>query len=492
MLNFYELVIVVTKILFILFFFGFCIFIHEFGHLLAAMWRGLHIEKFSIGFGKPILKWRKNNIDYLLSWLPFGGYVALPQLDPSDNPKTSVGDPLPLAKPVDRTITAVAGPLFNILFGFALACIIWQVGVEGPPPAESFTVGHIPKTYTGPGGNTQSNPEYEAGLRVGDVVTAVNGETFTKGWQEAAELIVYSPNGKVKLTVLRDGKPKIISYGLVPNSEFDGLGYPFMNPLLPTTVGDVVKDSPAMRAGLKKGDILSEINGERVINSGMLVEKIQEVGSAAITLKITRGDSELVIPNIRAETKILDGTETYLIGIHIETSSGEFIKYYPTPIQQFTDVIVRTYKTFRGLFDPANPIKAKHMSGPVGIFHMLYLVVSNAGIMAALNLVIIITFSLAIINLFPLPILDGGHITLGIIEMVTHRRIPTKVNLCLSYAFAVLILGFIVYVSLYDVKRVHKSVYPAKPKPAEKDIEQITNDSPAKPEPEPDIQSNPN
>ena len=458
MIEFYQLVIVIAKILFIVFFFGFCVFIHEFGHLLAAKWRGLHIEKFSIGFGKPIYKWRRNNIDYLISWLPFGGYVALPQLDPSDKPKTSEGDPLPLAKPLDRTITAVAGPLFNILFGFFLACIIWKVGIEGPAPAKSFTIGSIPETYTDSNGKIRPNPEYKAGLKVGDIVVAVNGESFTKGWQEALEMIVYSPQGKVRLSILRDGQPHIISYKLVPNPDHEGIGYPFMEALPPTRVTGVTDDSPAMRAGLQKGDTILEINSQKVVDADSLIKKIQKAGSSPIILTIKRDGQELTLPTMFAERKKVNNMQRYLIGINLSNIK----KYYPTPVRQFSNVITRTYKTFRGLFDRNNPIRPKHMSGPVGISHVLYVIVSKVGIVATIDFIILITFSLAIINLFPLPILDGGHITLGLIEMIFGRRVPTKVTLCLSYTFVVLIFGFMIYITYHDVKRVGRYHFPSK------------------------------
>ncbi len=461
-----EIVTIVVKILFIVFFFGFCIFIHEFGHLLVAMWRGLHIEKFSVGFGRAIYKWRKNDIDYQIGWLPFGGFVALPQLDPSEDPKTSDGEPLPQAKPSDRILTAFAGPLFNIIFGFFLACFIWQIGIEGPAPAKSFIVGHIPETYVNENGVAKPNPEYTAGLRVGDIVVAVNGESFERGWQEALEKIVYSSNGTVRLSITRGGEPQIVEYNLVSNPDYEGLGYPFMSPRLPTRVGGVMPDSPAMKSGLQEGDILLEINGEEVINSELLIKRIQEAGSTPVSLKIRRAKNSLLISKIVPELKSVDGESRFLIGIQIETAPAARVLYYPTPLKQFNDVISRTYKTFRGLFDQKNPIKAKHMSGPVGIFHMLYVIVSNAGFIAALNLIILITFSLAIINLFPLPILDGGHIAIALIELIIRRRIPPKITLALSYMFAALLISFMLYVTFYDAKRVKKSIYPsASPEP---------------------------
>ncbi len=463
MFEVYDIILMIFKIAFIIFFFGFCIFIHEFGHLIVAMWRGLHIEKFSIGFGKPIFKFRRKNIDYLISWFPFGGYVALPQLDPSENPQTSNGKPLPSVKPADRILTAIAGPLFNILFGFFLAVFIWQIGIEGPAPSKTFTVGYVPETYHDSRGIEQTVPEFKAGIKVGDVITAVNGQSFEKGWQEAMEMIIYSPRGIVSLDILRDEKPLKVSYNLVPNPEYEGLGYPFFGPLLPTRTGNVLDDSPAMKAGLKQGDILLEINGIKVINPELLVKKIQEMGSRPLTFLIGRDNSTMTISGVKAALQSSEGKKRYLIGIQIESAPSERVLYHPTPWAQFTDVINRTYKTFRGLFDKKNPIKAKHMSGPVGIFHILYIIVKNAGFVAALNLIILISFSLAIMNLFPLPILDGGHILQGILEGLLRQRIPYKLNLCFSYTFMIILFCFMMYVTYHDARRVGKHINPKTP-----------------------------
>ena len=100
---FLNILTIFGRSVFVVFFFGFSIFIHEFGHLLAAKWRKLHVERFSIGFGKPLWKWRKWNIDFLVSMLPFGGYVALPQLDPTDTPVAANGEQLPPIKPIADT-----------------------------------------------------------------------------------------------------------------------------------------------------------------------------------------------------------------------------------------------------------------------------------------------------------------------------------------------------------------------------------------------------
>ena len=115
------------------------------------------------------------------------------------------------------------------------------------------------------------------GVQAGDVVVKVNGDGFKKGWQEALEMILYSSAGVVRLDITRNGQPMAISYNLVPNPLYEGLGYPFMSPLLPTRVGDVMAGSPAQKAGLRQGDVLLEINGESVINAELLVRRIENM-----------------------------------------------------------------------------------------------------------------------------------------------------------------------------------------------------------------------
>src|SRR5690554_5148177 len=169
-----DILRIIGALLFLIFFFGFCIFIHELGHFLAAKWRGLHIIAFSLGFRKF---WSKkiNGVEYRLGYLPFGGYVELPQVDSSGIPTDENGNELPQAKPFDRICTAVAGPLFNVLFGLSLGCLVWWFGVpQDSPKMKSVTVSRI----------DTSGPEYAAGLRSGDKIYKLNGKTFNWTWNE--------------------------------------------------------------------------------------------------------------------------------------------------------------------------------------------------------------------------------------------------------------------------------------------------------------------
>ena len=221
--------------LLVAFFFGLCVFFHELGHLLTAIHCKLHVEKFSVGFGRALKKWRWRGIDIQVGWIPFGGFVALPQLEPTDEPKTSDGDPLPHAGPLSRIATAFAGPFFNIILGVLLGGIVWIVGVKGFPYDDFIAVQSVPQTFFDAAGTEHDNPEYVAGLRDGDVLVAVNGKGFSRGWEEAQRCFIFAPRGRVQLTVERQGERlELPEYKLAPNPLVDGIGYPFFRPRLPT------------------------------------------------------------------------------------------------------------------------------------------------------------------------------------------------------------------------------------------------------------------
>jgi hypothetical protein len=146
-------------------------------------------------------------------------------------------------------------------------------------------------------------------------------------------------------------------------------------------------------------------------------------------------------------TKRPDGKMYYQLGVSWQ------MLLYPSPMQQLEDVVVRTYRTLHGLFDRANHIRPKHLMGPVGIAQNLYNIVRYS-LMTALSFVVLINFSLALLNLFPLPVLDGGHITSAIIQIIIRRTIPTRIAVNLQYACFFLLIGLMLYITFHDVMRL--------------------------------------
>ena len=183
------------SILMIAVFFGGSIFVHELGHFLAARSRGVVVERFSIGFGPKIFAWKgKDGVEYRLSWLPLGGYVALPQLaDMRGIEGESRADLAKLPSPgyATRMIVFGAGAFFNILFAFALACIVWGVGLPTSADQATTRIGYVVDKVTTSDGARVTSPAAEAGLRVGDTVRAIDGRK-TETWQELLQVLLTS------------------------------------------------------------------------------------------------------------------------------------------------------------------------------------------------------------------------------------------------------------------------------------------------------------
>lgn len=430
-------------IVFVILLFGACIFVHELGHLLAGLWRKLYIERFSVGFGHRLWGVTRNGVEYVVSALPFGGYVALPQLEPTEEPKDRDGNILPPAPPLDRIITAVAGPLFNIAFGFLLAAILWQVGVY-EPTGSSFTVREVP----------EDSAEFQAGLRPGDVIHKIDGEPFDGGFRDLVERIVTSLD-QAALTVERDGAELEIAYELVPHPDpkYEGLPYPRFEVYQPTMFRYVLPDGPAARAGLQEGDIVHGVNGARPHDPIHFRDLIEESGGQPMSLTVLRDNEELAVHDLRAErTEPEQAGEMgrYVIGVMPATAVR---LGHPTPWKQFVTVWERTQRTLRAVVSSRSKIGADDLSGPIGIIGMLWLQVRE-GLRQALSFVILLNFNLALLNLLPIPVLDGGHILFATIEGVTRRRIPIRFARAVQTACAVLLIGFILYVTVHDFGRL--------------------------------------
>lgn len=518
MLNilFYAYVVV-----FVLFFFGFCIFIHELGHFLAARWRKLHIVAFSIGF-KKIWAYKKNGIEYRIGCLPFGGYVDLPQLDSSGPVYDENKKELPKIKPLDRIIVAFAGPFFNVLFGFFLAFFLWIYGIPSASPVmDSFTVSSI----------NQAGPEYKAGLREGDKIVEINGSKFHASWEKIIQQMIFTI-GQIHLGIERDGKFSSIAYTPEINSDNagmakEGLPYPFFKPEIPVIIS-VQKGSPAASYGFETGDRILKIGSVSTPDPEVFYTEIFKVNDLPIVIE--RGSKVLTLDKFKSQ--VPDKYKTYTIGVMLDPNpeeakvvevrddspakkagilpgdtivkvnsklifkdirvsdilnkeggkealftivrngktleyritpelyasrqNGLSIAYYNhlNPWEQFVNVIEMSYQSLRGIFSKNSSIKAKHMSGPIGIVTVIGSAVYNGSILHALNIIAIITFSLALLNLLPLPILDGGHILFSLIEMIIRRPLPQSLLKPLCTLFIVLLIALMLFVTFNDVNRL--------------------------------------
>lgn len=538
--------------IFVVFFFGFCVFIHEFGHLLAALWRGLHVESFSIGFGKRLWGFKHNGIDYKISLLPFGGYVELPQLETAEEWSDSKGNSLPAVSPVDRLITAFAGPFFNILFGLFLGCFVWWFGVDQPPKGTEVEVGRV----------WEKSVEYAAGLRSGDVIFKVDGKTFENGWGELREELIITTKDKATLTFKRGEEIKEITYDLVPSEDprFEGLYVPNFMPENLCVVERLFKGTPAEAAGIEAGDQIVSINEKKIIDASEVTKTIRFFNGKNLTFVLKRNGETLTVGPFDAKItdnyvfgawlfdepvadfaekgnnyfqvydvdkesfafkaglkqydlicsvngksfakgkdleKYIDevGKESFSIAVKrptkfegegLEKRGVEFeditlkaggaelkyivgigtktlpvlVKAHPDPISQLVTVLNKTWRTVKALAAPDSKIGVKHMSGPIGIAKVLGQAVSHS-FMQGIALVVFISFSLAIMNLLPLPVLDGGHITFSIIELVFRRKLPIKFMKVIETTFVILLLTMMLSVTVFgDLGRLFPDSVP--------------------------------
>ncbi len=513
--------------------FNLMILVHEWGHFLAARWRGLVVEKFAIWFGKPIWKKTIGGVEYRLGSIPAGGYVAIPQLAPMEIMEGEVDtdrSQLPPVKPIDKIIVAFAGPLFSFLLAVFFACIVWVIGrpvgeaelnttigfvvPDGPaaqagllPGDQILEVNGVPVSQFSPAGNARSSivwnvarseapvipvkvdrageiftvdvepktpvragwgrrnlrridimpamtpkiarvlpntPEAAAGFQSGDLITSANGEKLLSLIQ-LAEILDASGGQPVPVTIERNGAS--INALLTPP---------------PARVAVAIKDGPAATAGLEKGDLILSANGDPLINRTDLGKILTAAAGQPVTLAIQRGNETR---DVTLVPEIPEGDNDYRIGIvwsqgGIEWDpDGQLGRIHPSPIQQVTAGVTTMYDTLAAVLSPKSEIKAQHLSGPVGIMNAYYLLFQRQdGWLLALWFSVVLNINLALLNLLPIPVLDGGHIVLATIEGIFRRPVNIRVLEVIQNGFALLLIGFMLYVTFFDVLDLPRSL----------------------------------
>ncbi len=446
----------VLKFLFIclevLLIFNLLIVVHELGHFLAARWRGLVVEKFAIWFGKPIWSKTINGIEYRLGSIPAGGYVAIPQLAPMEALEGKVESDrtqLPPVKPLDKIIVALAGPVFSLGLAFAFAIVVWVVGRPVSEADLSTLVGYV----------VEGGPADKAGIEVGDRILTVDGHAVTKysPFGNARQSIIWniarSETPTVPITVERDGKTLDFRVEpLVPPREGWGRRNLKQIQIIPAQtprIARVVRDSPASEAGLRSQDLVLAANDVPLRSMPALAEILKTTGTSPVILQVRRGSETFdvtVTPRI-PET----GEKIPRIGVEWDDRGMATIAH-PTPWSQIYGSINTMYETFAALFARGSGISLQHLSGPVGIMRLYYqLFESPDGWRLVLWFSVVLNVNLALLNLLPIPVLDGGHIVLALIEGIRRKPINIRVLEIVQTACAFVIIGFMLYVTFYDV-----------------------------------------
>lgn len=441
---------------------GILVFIHEFGHFAAAKLSGMRAEIFAIGFGKRLLGWNKKtgftfgelpkdfngegNTDYRLCLLPLGGYVKITgMVDESLDTNNLASDPQPYefrAKPLwAKVFVITAGVLMNLL----LAWIIFWGGnyFQGKPSTKTTTIGFV----------EQNSKADSIGLKKGDKIISVNGNKV-KNWEELrTEIFINTLGEDVNLLVERDNS--LIELNIlredIPEDESQGL---FLIPEgIRPAISEVMKDSPAEKAGFKSNDIFLTVNEKPVFVPKDVTEIISVNKEQNVDIKILRQkDTMLISVTPNAEGKIGVALSATFTGEVEYVTYGFFESFY----YGWLDILRMTNLTFNmlGKVFSGNVEFKKAFGGPIKIAQFAAKS-ADSGFSSFLYFLALLSLSLAILNIMPFPVLDGGHLLMILIEGIIRREIPLKVKLGIQkvgMALLLLLMVFILYNDILSLK----------------------------------------
>lgn len=434
--------------------FGVTIFVHELGHFIAALWCGMVVDTFSIGFGPALWKKKVNGIVFRIGCIPFGGYVALPQLDPagmavvqgSENGGGSKegGEKreLPPVAAWKRILVSLTGATGNILLAIGIAWIVYWIGMPAGPAERSTVVGYV----------APESEVYQKGLRIGDRIVSVNNvpiENWTAFRMEAAlydkvTLVVRSADDLEKTITVPTEKGAFGEQAVV---GVDGRNL--------CMVLAVEQGMSAEKAGIRSGDTIVEFAGNEVFSRAHLIDLVNQHRNQTVPIKVNRTvDGGATLLTISVTPELDEGMGMVRIGIRFNTMAIEYDTIIrPLPSEQLRHHANAILRFLRALTTPKQAKAASGaVGGPVAIIFS-YWVIVKASVMLAIWFTGFLNVNLAIINLLPIPVLDGGHIMFALWEVVTRRPPGAKIVNALVNAFAVLLIGLILLLCVRDMDR---------------------------------------
>jgi regulator of sigma E protease len=424
------------------------IFVHELGHFLAARKCGVVVEKFSIGFGKKLFGITSRGTEFIIAAIPLGGYVKMKGEELGE--ETSEEGSFSAAPPQHRLLIAFAGPAFNILFALAIYVFVYMIGVE--------TIGPVIGTVK------ENSPALKAGLQTGDRIISVNNNPI-RFWSQLQKKVYHSPGEKLNFQIERL-KKGIINLEIIPTTEeiknlfgdTEQVGLIGITPLA-NTITYIKKESAAEKAGLQLNDRIIAVGNINIFGWSDLRPAAVDKPGQSLTFKIQRNDTEILIPLIPTPKTIKDpnGNDLKIGEIGIGMSGLMVLEQYGL-IGSISRAIKETWEMTsliaisvqKMLF---GSIPADQIGGPILIFQ-IYGEQAEQGFNEFIRLTALLSINLGLINLLPIPILDGGHILFFLIEIIKGRPVTEKNRELAQQVGFFMLISLMVFAFYNDIVRV--------------------------------------
>jgi regulator of sigma E protease len=427
-----------TTILAFAFVLGVLIFVHELGHFVMARRVGVRVLKFSLGFGPRLAGFKRGDTEYVVSAIPLGGYVKMAGENP-DDPRTGKPDEFLSKTKWQRFQILIMGPLMNLILAIVVTAVVLMNGAEIPSfQSKPPLVGQI-----APG-----SPAEKSGIRTGDLIVSVAGRDV-KTWEQFFIAIGTRPDRETPLVFERDGRQISTTVRPTPQTRFE-VGDIGVLPDSHPHVGSILPGSPAEKAGLKTGDVILKVDATIVTFPNQLVDVISKKANTPVTMTIVRSGAEQTVQI----TPELNGGRGR-IGINI---GEDVIKIKPGPLDAVAMSVQRNYDSAKLILQTVGQLitretSTRQLMGPLSIAQLSG-ESAQAGWLPLFALMASISLNLGLLNLLPIPVLDGGHIFIMTLEGLARRDFSVKVKEKMFLAGFAVLLMLMVTVIYNDLTRI--------------------------------------
>jgi regulator of sigma E protease len=426
---------------------GVLVFIHELGHFVVAKLCGVKVLKFSLGFGPKLVSKSYGETTYQVCIVPLGGYVQMlgegngEEGEASDLAEGDEDRSFANKSVAKRLAIVAAGPLTNLIFPLLILPLSFMIGVQVPTYFESpATIGYV----------LQDSAAGQSGFEAGDRILQVNGVAVAS-WSETNKRFINEAGVGLTFTLERQGEQVLISLP-EENDSLEGLQALGLLPQQSARIGSLASGMPADAAGMQQGDLILSIDAHEISSWYQLKREIQQVGAQETDVVVERGDETLTL---RMTPEQQGGEGGYLLGIgpqiEVEMQRYGLVDSVKLGVERTQELIELTLVFIQKLF--SGGVSAKNIGGPITVVQVAGQA-AQSGVSAVLSVLAFISIQLGILNLLPIPILDGGHILFYVLELIFRRPVSFRVREIAQQVGMALLLLLMAFAFYNDIFRI--------------------------------------